>query len=306
MSCTEVQRSSSESSSAAPGEGGRRSCFSATAAGLVQAGLVDQSMFNDSYRDIESWDDLYEPTRVRMLGLSVYATQAFVVGHVVYSFSAPIALTEAIRPSAARSAWVGWKALSIVALLYARGRRARSQRHARQRADPPFLRTGRRHARGRRSVHRARLEDADYRPQSRRPDGAAAVRRSRRELRAATLLAIAPSTWPGVALSAAVLLLGGFLLVRASPGAGWGMPHVVRSRRAPSSAVDSSPSRTTPSSERSRRLASTHTTSVMLLIVGAVIVARRQEKPPHRRCLGGARRCPVNALGGRDEADSSC
>jgi hypothetical protein len=44
---------------------------------------------------------------------------------------------------------------------------------------------------------------------------------------AATLLAIAPSTWLGVALSAAVLLLSGFLLVRTSRSDGWRTTHVV-------------------------------------------------------------------------------
>src|SRR5262249_35637820 len=42
----------------------------ATAAGVVEAGLIDQSLFNDSYRDIESWDELYEPTHVGNLGVS--------------------------------------------------------------------------------------------------------------------------------------------------------------------------------------------------------------------------------------------
>ena len=199
----------------------------ATAAGLVQAGLVDQSMFNDSYRDIESWDELYEPTRVDALGLSVYATQAFVVGHLVYSFSAPIALTEAIRPSAARSAWVGWKGLTIVALLYlAVAGLVLGDTLANEPTRPSLAQVVGTFVVVAALVALAlKTRTAVPEPSQRSAPRPYVVLGA--SLVLATLLAIAPSTWPGVALSAAVLLLGGFLLVRASRGAGWGMPHIV-------------------------------------------------------------------------------
>lgn len=44
---------------------------------------------------------------------------------------------------------------------------------------------------------------------------------------AATLLAFAPSTWAGFALSVAVLAVAGMLLVRCSREAGWNLTHVV-------------------------------------------------------------------------------
>jgi hypothetical protein len=40
------------------------------AAGLVQAGLIDQSLFNPSYRDIPYWDDMRLPTYLPGLGFS--------------------------------------------------------------------------------------------------------------------------------------------------------------------------------------------------------------------------------------------
>src|SRR5262249_33918902 len=198
----------------------------ATAAGVVEAGLIDQSLFNDRYRDIESWDELYEPTHVGGLGLSVFAAQSFVVGHLVYSFSAPIALTEAMRPAAARLAWVGRRGLSIVALLYLAVAGVVLGDTLANEPVPSVaqivgtvalvaalvglvLMTG---PEAPKTMHRNA-------PRSYVVLGASFV--------LATLLAIAPSTWLGVALSAAVLLMGGFVLVRASQGVGWGTPHLV-------------------------------------------------------------------------------
>ncbi len=200
----------------------------ATAAGLVQAGLIDQSMFNDNYRDIEIWDELYEPTRVGALGLSVYATQSFVVGHLVYSFSAPIALVEALRPTAARDAWVGWKALSVVAVLYlAVAGLVLGDTLVNEPTHPSVPQIV-----GTLALISA-LVAAALRTRSTTAPGTTdrSAPRPRLVLAAsfvlATVLAVAPSTWPGVAASAAVLLLGGFLLVRASQGVGWRLRHVV-------------------------------------------------------------------------------
>src|SRR5262245_51218755 len=197
----------------------------ATAAGLVQAGLVDQSMFNDSYREIEIWDELWRPTSVA--GLSVFATQSFVVGHIVYSYCAPVALTEAIRPAAAGRAWVGRWTLSIVAILYlgvaglVLGDTLRNEPAP---SVPQLVGTA--------AVVAALVVAA---VKWRKPTASGAVQRSAPHIRlvvvtsfgAATALAVAPSTWAGVALSGAVLALAGTLLVRASRRAGWGLRLVV-------------------------------------------------------------------------------
>jgi hypothetical protein len=199
----------------------------ATAAGVLQAGLIDQSLFNDSYRDIESWDELYEPTRVGGLGVSIFAAQSFVVGHLVYSFGAPIALTEAMRPEAARLAWVGWKGLSVVALLYlAVAGLVLGDTLANEPTHPSVSQ-----AVGALALI-AVLVAVALRTRATVPETTHLVALRPRvvlvaSLVLATLLAIAPTTWQGVALSAAVLFLGGLLLIRASRGVGWGMPHLV-------------------------------------------------------------------------------
>jgi hypothetical protein len=90
----------------------------AAAFGVVQAGIVDQSMFSDSYRDIEYWDEMLLPTLVTPLGMGAHPTLTFVVGHVIWSFGIPIALVEALRPASSRRPWLGAPGLVVVAVLY--------------------------------------------------------------------------------------------------------------------------------------------------------------------------------------------
>ena len=90
----------------------------AVAAGLVQAGLVDQSMFSTSYRDIPYWDDITVPTAIEPLGISVYTALTFVGGHVVLSFCAPIALVQGLAGESGRRPWLGRVGLTVTALLY--------------------------------------------------------------------------------------------------------------------------------------------------------------------------------------------
>jgi hypothetical protein len=200
----------------------------ASAAGIVQAGLVDQSLFNDAYRGIESWDDLWGRTEVDALGLSAYATQSFVVGHVVWSFTAPIVLTEAIRPEAGGRPWVGRKTLAVVGILYAAVAGlvlADTLRNEPTHASPAQLA-------GTVMLVAALAVAAVKLP---RPKAARTAHRRAPHpgvvlagaFAAATVLGLAPSTWAGVALSGAVLGAGGALLVGASRRKGWELRHVV-------------------------------------------------------------------------------
>lgn len=88
------------------------------AAGLVQAGLIDQSLFNPSYRDIPYWDDLRLPTYLPGLGFSAYMVLSFLGGHMIQSFAAPIAVIESLNPRLARESWLGRPGLILMALLY--------------------------------------------------------------------------------------------------------------------------------------------------------------------------------------------
>ncbi|MGH8792605.1 MAG: hypothetical protein ACRDXX_08170, partial [Stackebrandtia sp.] len=75
------------------------------AAGLIQAGLIDQSLFNHgAFADGPYWRDL--PALIP--GVDVDASQllVFVVGHVIWSFAAPIAVVEACVPKRADQPWL--------------------------------------------------------------------------------------------------------------------------------------------------------------------------------------------------------
>ncbi|MBA2955800.1 hypothetical protein GON03_15805 [Nocardioides sp. MAH-18] len=91
----------------------------AAAFGVVQAGIVDQSMWSTDYRDIPYWDDMSEPTYLAPIGLSAYLALTFVGGHVILSVGAPIALVETLTPRHRREPWLGPVALWVLALLYA-------------------------------------------------------------------------------------------------------------------------------------------------------------------------------------------
>jgi hypothetical protein len=62
----------------------------AAAFGVLQAGLVDQSLFNPSYDRY----DFQHPVHVDGIDISLYYLLAFVTGHVVASIVAPIAVAE--------------------------------------------------------------------------------------------------------------------------------------------------------------------------------------------------------------------
>jgi len=88
------------------------------AAGLVQAGLIDQSLFDPSYRDIPYWHQMRLPTYLPGLGFSAYMALSFLGGHMMQSFAAPIAVIESLNPKLARQPWLGRPGLIVLTLLY--------------------------------------------------------------------------------------------------------------------------------------------------------------------------------------------
>ncbi|WP_344482343.1 hypothetical protein [Glycomyces endophyticus] len=90
----------------------------AAAAGIVQAGIVDQSLFSSNYRGIDYWDELTGPTWIDPLGLSAAAATTFIGGHVIWSFTAPIAIVEAIDARDHQRPWLRAPGLAVTAILY--------------------------------------------------------------------------------------------------------------------------------------------------------------------------------------------
>jgi hypothetical protein len=90
----------------------------AMALGILQAGVVDQSLFSESYRGIDYWDDLIGPTWIEPFGFAAASAMGFVVGHAVWSFGIPIALVESLRPELSRRPWLRLPGLVVTTLLY--------------------------------------------------------------------------------------------------------------------------------------------------------------------------------------------
>ncbi|MEV0643980.1 hypothetical protein AB0I28_01830 [Phytomonospora sp. NPDC050363] len=91
----------------------------ACAAGVAQAGIIDQSMFSLDYRDIDYWAALIEPTWIAPLGTSATTTIGFVAGHTLMSFGAPIAMVESFAPG--RRPWLRLPGLIATVGLYLAG-----------------------------------------------------------------------------------------------------------------------------------------------------------------------------------------
>ena len=90
----------------------------AAAFGVVEAGLVDQSMFSRDYRDIPYWHDIADPTYVAPIGLSIFLAVSFVSNHVIASMAGPIALVEGLVRRRAREPWLGRPMIVVATLLY--------------------------------------------------------------------------------------------------------------------------------------------------------------------------------------------
>ncbi|MDY7089258.1 MAG: hypothetical protein SYR96_29640 [Actinomycetota bacterium] len=94
----------------------------AAAFGVVQAGLVDQSLFNPAFLDnTEFAADAASARTTWVPGLDFSAQQAFsyVGGHVALSIAAPIAIVEAC--SRRQGPWLGRRGLAVIAVLYVLG-----------------------------------------------------------------------------------------------------------------------------------------------------------------------------------------
>lgn len=90
----------------------------AAAFGVVQAGIVDQSMWSTDYRDIPYWKDMAAPTYIGPIGLSAYLAILFVGNHVMLSIGSPIAVVETISRRHRDQPWLGPVVIAVVALLY--------------------------------------------------------------------------------------------------------------------------------------------------------------------------------------------
>ena len=86
--------------------------------GLVEATLVDLSLFTTERHDISSWQEIIGPTMIDPLGVSAGAAVTWVGGHVLMSIGVPIAVTEALFPRQQGRSWLPWPMVGVVAVLF--------------------------------------------------------------------------------------------------------------------------------------------------------------------------------------------
>ncbi|WP_231186351.1 hypothetical protein [Haladaptatus sp. DYF46] len=86
----------------------------ALAYGVIEAGLVDQSLFNQNFSNVPSAG----VTPIPSLGISAYNAMAFIVGHAIWSISLPIAIVEMLSPKRRKTPWLGNVGLALTGLLY--------------------------------------------------------------------------------------------------------------------------------------------------------------------------------------------
>lgn len=89
----------------------------AGAFGVVEEGLVCQTLFNPSYFGFNLLREAYLPS----LGMGVWWTLFVLTLHTVWSISVPIAIVESLVRDRATSSWLGWFGLAVVAVLYVLG-----------------------------------------------------------------------------------------------------------------------------------------------------------------------------------------
>ncbi|GAA2511163.1 hypothetical protein GCM10010201_02540 [Pilimelia columellifera subsp. columellifera] len=97
----------------------------AAAFGVIQAGVVDQSLFNVDYLDDTQFDATQSEaarTSVPVIGVSLSQVLDYVGNHIALSIAAPIALVEAFAPPAYRDRpWLSRGALVAMAPVYLLG-----------------------------------------------------------------------------------------------------------------------------------------------------------------------------------------
>jgi hypothetical protein len=210
----------------------------AAAFGVLQAGLVDQSLFNPHYLDdteFADWAGAADATRVPWLGFSAGQAFDFVGNHIALTICAPIALIESFVGAERRHRpWLGGWGLGVVALVYLLGSllifSSDSGRKGFLAGPHQLVFAG--------SVILILIGVAilPRRPRTPQPPGAADLPRPTRVPRplwvgvvalGAHLASSIATGWPGIVVRTAAVAIVAIVIVGWSRRAGWGQRHVL-------------------------------------------------------------------------------
>jgi hypothetical protein len=164
----------------------------AVAYGVLQPGLLDQSLFNPSYEGY----DFQSAAHVPALGISAHWATTFVGGHAVWSIAVPIAVVETLVPERRTTPWLGRAGLTVTVVVFLLGATVIFRDQTEQ-----FLATV---------------------PQM---AGTAAVTTALVAVVAANLFFIRPESWPGVAAGVALVAVTILVVARWSRRTGWSDTH---------------------------------------------------------------------------------
>ena len=192
--------------------------------GLIQAGLIDQGLFNPDFVDDPFWDEERLPTLLSGPGISAGHVLTFLAGHMIWSFAAPIAVVESCVPRLADRPWLGKGGMSVMVVLYALAVVVFFHEHTKKfMASPAQLGTTA-------AIALVLIAAAFALPRRNAKSPGRVPAPWLVGVISVVLLTsfhLPPATWPGTALKAALLLLYGGLVLWWSTRARWGRAHVL-------------------------------------------------------------------------------
>ncbi|MER6678235.1 hypothetical protein [Streptomyces sp. NPDC000983] len=193
--------------------------------GVIQAGLIDQSLFGrEADADDPGWATQAPVTLVPGLGVDAANLVNYVGGHVIWSFAAPVAVVESCVPRVANRPWLGPVGIGVMAVLWALGAALiHSDTGADSTAGPAQL-TGAAVVAialiaAAFTVRRARSRSPVKAPSWWLVAGATGVTWCAGQM--------LPATWSGVTVNVVAMAVLGWLLLRWSRRRGWDRRHVL-------------------------------------------------------------------------------
>lgn len=85
--------------------------------GVIEAGMVDQALFNPSFQGHE----FHTATIIPGLGTSAHYAITFIAGHAIWSIALPVAIVEMLTPSARTAPWLNRAGLLATGAFYVFG-----------------------------------------------------------------------------------------------------------------------------------------------------------------------------------------